>query len=415
MTLFVVLAAAMVLLALAVVVVPLLRHAPARGANDAPALVVLADAADELQAQRVSGALSDAEYARALRELEQQALQSHAALARSGGAGSSLRANWGAALATAIALPLVAVALYLSVGQPSAINGNRPLAGAGGSPHLPGDNAITALAQRLARDGNDAEGWVLLARSSFQARRIDEALNAYRKATALQGDNADLWVEYANTLAIANDRKLSGKPARLVERALEIDPDNLNALAFAGLAALQGGDRGLALRHWHRLQSLVPDGSEDHERIAALIARAQGEPRPAGATVPARAVERPIETGAAGAPSIRGTVSLDAALAGQVAPTDTLFVFARAPGGPPMPLAAMRTRATGWPVAFTLDDSSAMGQGRVLSQSGRVHIVARISRLGSPSAQPGDIEGTMEGVAVGASDVRVVLNRVVGR
>lgn len=412
MTLFVVLAAAMVLLALAVVVVPLLRHVPASGANDDPALVVLADAADELQAQRVSGALSDAEYARALRELQQQALQSHAALSRSGGVGSSPRANWGAALATAVALPLVAVALYLSVGQPSAINGNRPLAG---SPHLPGDDAITALSQRLARDGNDAEGWVLLARSSFQARRIDEALNAYRKATALQGGNADLWVEYANTLAIANDRKLSGEPTRLVERALEIDPDNLNALAFAGLAALQGGDRGLALRHWQRLQSLVPDGSEDRERIAALIARAQGEPRPASATVPAQAAERPVETGAASTPSIRGTVSLDAALASQVAPTDTLFVFARATDGPPMPLAAMRTRAAGWPVAFTLDDSSAMGQGRVLSQSGRVQIVARISRLGSPGAQPGDIEGTMEGVAVGASDVRVVLNRVVGR
>ncbi|MGB6099894.1 MAG: c-type cytochrome biogenesis protein CcmI, partial [Comamonas sp.] len=87
MTLFVVLAAAMVLLALAVVVVPLLRHVPASGANDDPALVVLADAADELQAQRVSGALSDAEYARALRELQQQALQSHAALSRSGGVG----------------------------------------------------------------------------------------------------------------------------------------------------------------------------------------------------------------------------------------------------------------------------------------------------------------------------------------
>ncbi|MCD6663089.1 MAG: c-type cytochrome biogenesis protein CcmI [Comamonas sp.] len=412
MTLFVVLAAAMVLLALAVVVVPLLRHVPARGANGDPALVVLADAADELQAQRVSGALSDAEYTRALRELQQQALQSHAALSRSGGVGSSPRANWGAALATAVALPLVAVALYLSVGQPSVINGNRPLAG---SPHLPGDDAITALSQRLARDGNDAEGWVLLARSSFQARRIDEALNAYRKATALQRNNADLWVEYANTLAIANDRKLSGEPTRLVERALEIDPDNLNALAFAGLAALQGGNRGLALRHWQRLQSLVPDGSEDRERIAALIARAQGEPRPASATVPAQAAERPVETGAASTPSIRGTVSLDAALASQVAPTDTLFVFARATDGPPMPLAAMRTRTAGWPVAFTLDDSSAMGQGRALSQSGRVQIVARISRLGSPGAQPGDIEGTMEGVAVGASDVRVVLNRVVGR
>jgi cytochrome c-type biogenesis protein CcmH len=418
MTVFVALAAAMVLLALALVVVPLLRHAPTGSAEEDPTLIVLADAARELQAQRSSGSLSAAEYASALRELEQQALQSRTQPARPGGTGSSLRASWGAALATAIALPLFAALLYLVVGQPMAISGSSLQAGAAGSAHPPGDNAIAALSQRLARDGGDAEGWVLLARSSFQARRIDEALNAYRKATTLQADNADLWVEYANTLAIANDRNLSGEPAQLVARALQLDPDNLNALAFAGLAALQGGDRGLALRHWRRLEALVPAESEDRARVRDLIARAQGDPAPAGAPAQAAAVARAgrgPEPGAAGAPSIHGTVSIAPELASRVAPTDTLFVFARAPGGPPMPLAATRTRAAGWPVAFTLDDSSAMGSGRALSQSGSVHIVARISRLGSPSAQPGDIEGTIQNVAVGNRDVRVVLDRVVER
>ena len=78
-----------------------------------------------------------------------------------------------------------------------------------------------------------------------------------------------------------------------------------------------------------------------------------------------------------------------------------------------MPLAAVRTRASGWPVAFTLDDSSAMAEGLTLSRHARVNIVARVSRLGNANAQPGGIEGRVEGVALGRDDVRVVLDRVV--
>ena len=75
----------------------------------------------------------------------------------------------------------------------------------------------------------------------------------------------------------------------------------------------------------------------------------------------------------------------------------------------------MRTRAGGWPVAFQLDDSSAMGQGRALSSFSQVDIVARISRMGSPVAQAGDIEGRLERVALGSSNLRLVLDKVVGR
>ncbi|MBS0507748.1 MAG: hypothetical protein JSR53_10240 [Proteobacteria bacterium] len=75
----------------------------------------------------------------------------------------------------------------------------------------------------------------------------------------------------------------------------------------------------------------------------------------------------------------------------------------------------MRTRAGAWPVAFRLDDSSAMAQGMALSGFAQVDIVARVSRLGSPSAQPGDIEGRLERVAPGSSGLRLVLDQVVGR
>lgn len=428
MTLFMFLAAAMILGALAWVIVPLLRTSAKTPSND-ECLSVLADGVRELDAELAAQTLTRGEYESARRELEKQALESE--LATKSRDGSDLRANWGAALVTGIALPLTAAMLYVALGQPMALTGVTSQARATGAEHAPADGAIEALSRRLEKDGGDGEGWVLLARSYLQAKRIDESLAAYRKAAALMPGNPDLLVEYANTVAIKNGRSLAGEPQQLVERALKIDPDNFNALAFAGLAALQGGNRELALQHWKRLEALLPTDSEDRSRIGALIAQAEGKSAPAttmarssppAAAIANTAVDEPSAASAKGAPApaangaaIRGTVSLAGALAGKVAPTDTLFVFAKAINGPPMPLAAVRMRAGAGPVAFTLDDSSAMVQGMALSKFPRVNIVARISRLGNATAQPGDIEGSIENVALGSSEVRVVMDRVVGR
>ena len=149
---------------------------------------------------------------------------------------------------------------------------------------------------------------------------------------------------------------------------------------------------------------MLPADSDDRRRIGALIAQADAKAAPDTPQPPA-----------AGGASISGQVVLDGALSGKVAPTDTLFVYAKAIDGPPMPLAAIRARAGDLPLSFTLDDGSAMAQGMALSKFARVKVVARISRLGSPQSQPGDIEGVVADVAVGSGDVRVVMDHVVGR
>lgn len=415
---FMLLAFAMVLLALLLVIVPLLRQGAAVD-DGAGARALLADGVRELEAERTAGELTAEAYAEARGQLERQALQVQQQ--QENATQTSLRANWGAALAVAIMLPFTAALIYFAVGQPAVLNGGVPVSGVMAAA-APGDDAIAALSQRLAENDSDAEGWILLARSYFQLQRMDEALDAYRKATTLMADNPDLWVEYANTLAIAQDRNLSGEPERLVAHALELDPDNFNALAFAGLAALQRDDRALALRHWQRLAAQLPAGSEDRARIDSLIARAEGKgaPTETALTPPAvpaadTAVAAAPQAAAAAGASIRGTVTLSGALAAKVAPSDSLFIFAKAANGPAMPLAAVRTRAAGWPVTFTLDDSSAMVAGMALSNFASVNIVARVSRLGNASAQPGDIEGTLENVMVGSDGVQLVLDHVVER
>src|SRR5699024_1701557 len=134
-----------------------------------------------------------------------------------------------------------------------------PALTAANGPHGPNTDmaAMTdRLAQRLEQNGNNREGWLLLARSYHALGRLQDSVAAYDKAVALGPDNADLLIEYANTLSIAQGRDLSGKPWRLIRQALKIEPDNLNALALAGAAAVQAGRPDDAVRYWTHLKRL---------------------------------------------------------------------------------------------------------------------------------------------------------------
>lgn len=421
MTSFMLAAAAMLLVALAFVIVPLLRSSGRAGGTH-ETLAVLHDSLRELDAEHAAGRISDADRDTSRRRIERQALEADAVLLARRDADA--RAGWSAALASGIALPLLAIAVYVGVGQPAALLADSVTPGRAGNGHERPDMAIETLSRRLEKDSGNSEGWVLLARSYLAANRAVDALGAYRKAVALLPDNADLLVEYANALGIANNRSLTGKPQQLVERALQIAPDNLNALALAGAAALQDGKRELALTHWTRLAGLLDPASDDGRRIAALLALARGD-APGGMAqgagsadaVPNNASSVAARSAAAPAAdtAIRGTVTIAGELAGKVAPTDTLFIFAKAAGGPPMPVAVMRTRAGAWPVQFKLDDSSAMVEGMALSHFARVNIVARVSRLDNATPQPGDVEGHVEDIAPGSREVHVVLDRVIAR
>ena len=116
------------------------------------------------------------------------------------------------------------------------------------------------------------------------------------------------------------------------------------------------------------------------------------------------------KTAAASAPgAVSGMVRLAPALASRVAPTDTVFVFARPADGPRMPLAVIRKQVRELPAAFSLDDTMAMAAGMKLSDHPRVVVGARISKSGSATPQPGDLEGLSAPVKVGDTGVTVVI------
>jgi cytochrome c-type biogenesis protein CcmH len=113
---------------------------------------------------------------------------------------------------------------------------------------------------------------------------------------------------------------------------------------------------------------------------------------------------------AAGA-TIKGTVDLAPALKGKVSAQDVVFLFARSADGG-APVAAIRANAGSFPLEFELSDAMAMNPDSRLSSFKEVTLTARIAKSGDVKGAPGDLEGSLKRVKVGASDVRLVIDTV---
>jgi cytochrome c-type biogenesis protein CcmH len=313
------------------------------------------------------------------------------------------------------------VAGYAWMGSPGLIGAVAPPPAAAAP--QPGLEQIAAmvdkLAARLREKPDDAVGWMMLARSYSVLGRNAEALPAYQQAVALKPDDAGLLADYAAELATQNQRQFTGRPLELVERALSLDPNNLKALSLSGVAAFDRKDYALAVQQWEKILKLAPADTDLVQQVQASVAEARelGKLPPAVAASAVPAMPTPAATAAApsvpGDTTVSGRVTLSAAIAAKAAPDDTVFIFARAAEGPRMPLAVLRKQVKDLPLDFKLDDSLAMSPAARLSMHPRVVVSARISKSGNAIAQPGDLVGTAEPVAIGASGVKIDIAQTV--
>ncbi|HLO92795.1 MAG TPA: tetratricopeptide repeat protein, partial [Burkholderiaceae bacterium] len=139
---------------------------------------------------------------------------------------------------------------------------------------------VQRLADRLASQPEDVEGWRRLARAYETLERHEAAARAYRQLLRLQPQDADALCELALVLALQQgDLHLKGEAASLVQQALQADPRHLQALALAGGIALEEGRAQEARRLWQRVLDQVPPGTELARNIQASIDRT-GAARP---------------------------------------------------------------------------------------------------------------------------------------
>ncbi|HEX6828720.1 MAG TPA: tetratricopeptide repeat protein, partial [Burkholderiales bacterium] len=315
-------------------------------------------------------------------------------------------------------VPLLAVVLYLQLGNPGAITPSAqapaPAAGhaAGGVTAEQIQGMIQSLAARLEPNPNDAEGWAMLARSYSATGRFQEASQAYGRLNELVPNNPAILADYADVLAMAQGRRLAGAPVNLIQQALKADPNHAKSLALAGSAAFEAKDYGQAVAYWERLLTLLQPGSESHRSVAAGVVEARGLAGGASPQAAQAAAVRSAEAAPAGA-NVSGKVSVSAGLKGKVNPGDTLFIFARPVQGPKMPVAISRLDAGALPASFTLDDSSAMNPSMKLSGFQEVIVGARVSKTGNAMPQSGDLEGFSSPVKVGTNNIHLVIDKVV--
>jgi cytochrome c-type biogenesis protein CcmH len=291
---------------------------------------------------------------------------------------------------------------------------------------------VQGLAERLEKNPDNLDGWLMLGRTYFAIKQPAKALGAMERAYKLAPKQANVIIAYAEALAANHGNSLSGQPAELIRTALEIEPSNASARWLDGMLAYQQERFADAAATWQGIvQEMDPAGNEA-QQIRQMIAEARSrgglgdEAAPAVPVAPGSGVG-PVEaaspapaTQARAAPAaadsgarIQVSVTLNPALGDKAGPDDTVFIFARAAAGPPMPLAVQRLRVADLPATVTLDDSMAVMPAMRLSSFPQVLVGARVSKSGQATPQPGDLEGQVGPLSsAGAPEVAVTIDQV---
>jgi cytochrome c-type biogenesis protein CcmH len=307
--------------------------------------------------------------------------------------------------------------LYFELGSPGLLQ-LQPAdptiahASGGGQGQMPPMNEMVArLVTRLKENPQDTQGWHLLGRSLMIMRDFPKAVQAFENLHKLVGDQPEVLLSWADAQSMAQGRVMQGKPAELIRRAIELEPDNPKGLWLAGMAEEQQGNYTLAVAHWERLKPLLGDDVKSRQEIDGMIAAARQK---GGLSAgPVAVADKPEPAAPAGA-AIRVRISLAPELQDQVKPEESLFIYARALQGPKMPLAAARHQVRDLPLELTLDDAGAMMPAMKLSNFEQVVVGARVSRTGGAIAQSGDLRGEISPVPVrDAGLVEVVIDSTV--
>ncbi|MBA2705865.1 MAG: c-type cytochrome biogenesis protein CcmI [Blastocatellia bacterium] len=288
MILFWVICAVMVAIALAFVLPPLLATENVKPVDESKEsnVGVYRDQLAELKADLRNGIIAEDQYQQDRDGIERRMLEDVSASGDTAAKPALASSDRRPAYAVAFAIPLIAIGLYLQVGNPRLSPQGRPEP----PPESPSAESsqpdsqmtqpniqanVAALAKRLEQNPNDVQGWTMLGRSYTSMEKYQEASDAYAKATALKPDDADLWADYAFATAMANGQHLQGKPQKLIAKSLQLDPNNAKGLELAGSAAFETKNYKQAIDYWQRLLAKTPAGSELAQTIAQRIDQAK--------------------------------------------------------------------------------------------------------------------------------------------
>lgn len=279
----------------------------------------------------------------------------------------ALRPLWYASRAFTLGLAGLCIVLlagmYYQFGNPQAINYKAP------SQEQDINSALTELEALAIQQPQNSEARILLAQSLMQLGRFESAQIYFAQAQKLQPTNANLMVDYAESLFRATSPdQLNPEAKRWIDNALNLEPANQRALFFKGILYLQAKQPAQAAAVW---ESLLPN--LDQGTAQALLPQINQARQQAGMPELIVAAEK----------SLQVIIDLEPSLKAQTPPGSILFISAKDPNQAGPPLAAKRIELSQFPLRVSLSASdSIMPTAKLFSQK-EFLVSARISASGS--------------------------------
>ena len=346
---------------------------------------------EKLEVERTVGSINSADYEIAHAEMRQRLFQDTSE--------EDDRSVMGSSKITVIGLcvfiTVLSAGFYFSLGDATRIaekNTEQPMTQEGV------EKMVTEFASKMEKDPTNLQGWVMLARSYRILGRNEEAAKAYERAGNFIDSDPQLLADYADILASNANGNFSGKPQKLINQALKLDPNNLMALWLSGTASYTAGNYKAAVQTWEKLAQQLPPGTEDVRSIEASIADARAK---GGLSAQASVNTK----------GISGKIEISADLKSKVKSGDIVMVIARKPGER-MPVAVLKASVSEFPMNFSLTDALAMNPSAPLSHLSEASIEVRISKTGMAKPEVGDLISAVQIVKVGANNIRLVIDQV---
>jgi cytochrome c-type biogenesis protein CcmH len=268
---------------LAWVLAPLAQSAPvgdAPASAEAGARAVYRDQLAEIEAERAAGLIGAAEAEAARIEVSRRLLASaagaEAALAGAPAALARVR-HQRIVLATAAAVPLLTLGLYLAHGSPGmsagALSARTDAEREGAKLAL----MVAKVEERLRAAPGDGKGWEVIAPVYLKLGRFADAATAYATAARLQGESVNLLAGLAEASIMAKDGIVTDEARTAYAKILKLEPGLPEPRFWLALGKEQDGRLADALADYSALLKEAPSEAPYRpaleKRIAEVTAR----------------------------------------------------------------------------------------------------------------------------------------------
>ncbi len=264
----------------------------------------------------------------------------------------------------ALFVPLFSMAFYFWIGTPEFAEISSQKAKADTV------TLVDKLEAKLQKNPKDVNGWLLLGRSYLVTEEHEKSVNAFEKAYQLEPNNLNTLLPLVDAIAVSQNGKLLGRPYQLLLKAYKLDTQNQMTLWLLGMAEKQQNRPESAAEHWLTLYQLLPPDSADKPKVAKLLASI-------GKTVQTPTTKQQTEQ----ADKNVARFTMDETLKHQY-PKATVFIYAKATSGMPMPIAAEKHLLKNLPKTIVLDQDDQLMPSRKIVSHQEVAVGFKIS-LGS--------------------------------